>query len=116
MAVDASAIAMASLRICVPFQMRSEIEPRGHIMKASVAAQGWVSPALLPKSLSQKVMFFRKLLSGFDFLGCDKPVLTHRVQDLIDRRARLDVHGASAGRRSDRCTARTDHLLLIYDD
>jgi hypothetical protein len=52
MAVDASATAMASLRIFIPFHVRSDIEPPEYIMRAPVAAQARDCRALLPKSRS----------------------------------------------------------------
>jgi hypothetical protein len=53
MALDASATAMASLRIFVPFHVRSDIEPLEHIMRAPVAVQARDWRPLLPKSLSR---------------------------------------------------------------
>src|SRR5947209_19183860 len=90
MAVDASATAMASLRICVPFQCVL-FEPREHIMRAPVAAQVCDCSVLLLKSLSQPIVTKKVTLLAFD-----KSVLPQRRENLIDRGSSLCVDNCAA--------------------
>jgi hypothetical protein len=87
MAVDARAATMASLRIEIPLSMRSQFEPREHIMRAPVAAQVCDCPFLLLKSISWPTATRKLCLLAFD-----KAMLTKRGKNLIDCRARLDIN------------------------
>src|SRR4051812_9051202 len=58
MAVDASATAMASLRIIVPFHVRSKIELRAHYESA-----GWRARSGLRPAVAKKPQFGRSILA-----------------------------------------------------
>jgi hypothetical protein len=53
---------MASLRIFVPFHVRSKIDPLEHIMRAPNAAQGGDRLSLLPKSLNSLPLFQQRIV------------------------------------------------------
>src|SRR5437764_3373896 len=76
-----------------PLSMRSQFEPREHIMRAPVAAQVCDCALLLLKSISRSDVARKVGLLAFD-----KAVLPKRRKNLIDRCAALCIDGPAATR------------------
>src|SRR5690348_3102426 len=115
MAVDASATAMASLRIIVPFHMRSRFEPRTtHYERAGCRAS-----ASFTASVAEKHQFsrrkFRKQLRPLAYLGFDQTVRAKCVKNRRRRDASLNIDDGAAGRRCDRCRALPNDLFAADD-
>ena len=94
-----------------PLSMRSQFEPREHIMRAPVAAQVCDCALLLLKSISRSDVTKKVKLLAFD-----KAMLPKRREYLNNGRPALGINVHAAARRGNWTLPASDHLHALNDD